>query len=125
MTRGIFITLLLVSCLYVTCGRVNKKHNLILGRRGPNDKVLYRRTITKTNWNPIARTGINVIFPGKKRAGYRPIITEIDAIDLDNYDKGGYVSILKGGIHRDNVLIRFKTQLGRGLKFRLTIYGHD
>uniref|UniRef100_A0A224XP82 Putative salivary secreted protein n=1 Tax=Panstrongylus lignarius TaxID=156445 RepID=A0A224XP82_9HEMI len=126
MARGIFVTLLLVSCLYVTYAwGPNVKHNLIVVRKGPNDVILFQKTVSKSNWKPWGKVSVDVTYPVKKAPGYRPVITEIDAMDLDGYDKGGYATITKGGVGRNNVTLHFKSQRGHGFKFALTVFGHN
>nr|ABR27885.1 salivary secreted protein [Triatoma infestans] len=126
MARGIVITLLLVTCLYVTYGWAPHQygnHSLIIGRKGYNDVILFQKTVSKKNWNPFGKVSEDVTYPVRPIPGRRPLITEIDAIDLDSNDKGGYAYVLKGGINRNNVTIHFKSQKGRGYKFNLTIFG--
>uniref|UniRef100_A0A023FAP6 Putative salivary secreted protein n=1 Tax=Triatoma infestans TaxID=30076 RepID=A0A023FAP6_TRIIF len=125
MARGILITVLLVTCLYVSNGWPTKEsgnHTIIIGRRRYNDEILFQKTVTKTNWNPWGTVSEDVTYPVKQVPG-RIIITEIDAIDLDGNDNGGYGYILKGGTDTDYVTIHFKSQKGRGYKFDLTIFG--
>ncbi|XP_073988052.1 probable salivary secreted peptide [Rhodnius prolixus] len=119
------VALLLVTCLYVTYGKINGSHDLKVGKRGFNDVLLFQKTVSKSNWKPWGTVSEDVSFPVKKEHRVKRVITEIDAIDLDKNDKGGYAYITKGGVNYNNVTIHFKSQKGLGFNFVLTIYGRN
>nr|AQM58365.1 venom protein family 3 protein 2 [Pristhesancus plagipennis] len=128
MAKIAVFTLLLV-CFCSTLGwaqyRNNGTHNLIVGRRGYNDLILYERTVAKgKTWNPFGKVSEDVTYPVTYvPPSMRRRITEIDAIDLIGNGKGGYAYITKGGINMSNVTIHFKSQSGKGYSFHLVIYG--
>ncbi|KAK9510999.1 hypothetical protein O3M35_005658 [Rhynocoris fuscipes] len=128
MAKFTVFSLLLVCLCATLCWaqyRYNGTHNLVVGRRGYNDLILYERTVSKSkSWNPWGKVSEDVTYPvNYVPPRMRRIITEIDAIDLIGNDKGGYAYITKGGINMSNVTIHFKSQAGKGYSFHLVIYG--
>lgn len=95
----------------------NKSHHLIVGSRLPGDRLVLSENIIKNSkW-------LQVVTAEKTfRAPRYQIITQVSALDQKTNGKGAFASLIKGGPGHNNVTLKFKSQRGHGINFRVQIY---
>ncbi|KAG7206236.1 hypothetical protein KM043_003628 [Ampulex compressa] len=96
----------------------NKSHNLIIGARVPGDRLVLSDIVVK----PSAWMKVQVAQKVFQIARYQRI-TQIKALDQKTNGNGAYASIVRGGLGHSNVTMKFKSQRGHGINFRVELYG--
>ncbi|XP_073990187.1 probable salivary secreted peptide isoform X1 [Rhodnius prolixus] len=124
--RSIWFTILVVevSTIVLTSAGVCKapSHTAVLGKRAPDDKLLYRNRIRK-DYQFLGFAGKFIKYPleGQERKN----ITLIEIIDQYTDGNGGCFAIKKGGVGYDHVDLFLISQFMRGLDFIVKIYGEN
>lgn len=96
---------------------VNKSHHLIVGRREFNDRLDYQEFIVK-NSQTLRVVTVEKTFNASRNS----YITQIQALDQKTNGNGAYASLLKNGPGFNNVTLKFKSQRGHGINFKVLIY---
>nr|ATU82453.1 venom protein family 3 protein 1 [Lethocerus distinctifemur] len=96
-------------------------HDMILGRRSWNDKVIYEKTI-KLDSKWLQKQSLDVSFPPKGASNPHKI-TRIELTDRMKAGEGGCAYLTRGGVGEYAVELHLKTQRGNGMKFDLKVYG--
>uniref|UniRef100_A0A1Q3FR73 Putative transcription activator mbf2 n=1 Tax=Culex tarsalis TaxID=7177 RepID=A0A1Q3FR73_CULTA len=97
-----------------------QSHNYQWGFRGPYD-VLLNRTIAIKSSSILQVKTMDLTYPLKGQLGRN--ITFINVTDQYTKDKGGYASLLAGGVGFNHTKIHLKSQRGNGFSFIVEIYG--
>ncbi|XP_023711785.1 probable salivary secreted peptide [Cryptotermes secundus] len=111
------VVLVVVLLALVQLAALHNNHNLAVGWRECGDRLLYRERVqqkfkflgTRTAYLHYPSLGIS-----------NSTITYILAL---NESRGGYASVLGGGVGRTYVTLRFRSGFSRGIKFVVEIYG--
>uniref|UniRef100_T1E3A3 Putative 15-17 kDa insect family protein n=1 Tax=Psorophora albipes TaxID=869069 RepID=T1E3A3_9DIPT len=99
---------------------ISQSHNYQWGYKGPYD-VLLNRTIAIKSSSLLQVRTMDLIYPVKGQLGRN--ITAINITDQYINGKGGYASLLDGGIGYNRTKIHLKSQRGNGFNFIVEIYG--
>lgn len=95
----------------------NNSHHLVVGSRLPGDQLILTENIVKNSkWLQIVT--VEKTFTAPK---YQ-IITQVSALDQKTNGNGAHASLLKGGPGHNNVTLKFKSQRGHGINFKVQIY---
>lgn len=95
----------------------DKSHHLIVGSRQPGDRLSLTETVVKeSKW--MRKVIVEKTFP----VPWPSTITQVEALDQKTNGNGAVASILQGGPGSSSVTIRFKSQRGHGINFRVEIY---
>ena len=114
------ISVVLVLALALVAGSVSaasKTHNLIIGSRQYGDSLLYAENISKPS------SLLRIVEVKKTFNVKNHVITQVAALDMKTNGNGAIASRLGGGIGYDNITLKFKSQRGHGINFRVEIYG--
>ncbi|XP_073990186.1 probable salivary secreted peptide [Rhodnius prolixus] len=124
--RSIWFTILVVevSTIVLTSAGVCKapSHTAVLGKKAPDDKLLYETRIKQT-WSIFGFIEKFVEYPVNRKNEKN--ITVIEIIDQYTNGNGGCFSIIEGGVGYNHVLIYFISEFLRGLDFIVRIYGEN
>ena len=96
----------------------NKSHNLIIGSRQPNDRLVYQENIVKpSKWLQVIEV--------TKSFGIGPAfaITQVRAMDQKTNGNGAIATRVAGGPGYSNITLKFKSQRGHGINFVVQVYG--
>lgn len=95
----------------------NKSHHLIVGSRLPGDRLSLTQTVVKdSKWMRKVIVEKTFVVP------WPSTITQVEALDQKTNGNGAVASILQGGPGSNSVTIRFKSQRGHGINFRVNLY---
>ncbi|XP_001850045.2 probable salivary secreted peptide [Culex quinquefasciatus] len=97
-----------------------QSHHYQWGFRGPYD-VLLNRTIAIKSSSMLQVKTMDLYYPLKGQLGRN--ITFMNVTDQYINGKGGYASLLAGGVGFNNTKIHLKSQRGNGFSFIVEIYG--
>nr|WEY07721.1 putative salivary secreted peptide 1 [Ephestia kuehniella] len=110
-----------LSLLCVIAAVSSQSHDLVLGKPGFGDVIIYRTNEYKYGFPLFVRTSIiEYPEPGHYNFAY---ITSIYVKDNDHDGTGGYPTISSGGVGQRFAKIKLKSQRGGGLNFTITIHG--
>ncbi|XP_055617790.1 probable salivary secreted peptide [Toxorhynchites rutilus septentrionalis] len=98
----------------------SQSHNITWGYKGPYD-VLLNRTIAVKSSSILQVRTMDLTYPVKGQIGRN--ISAIHVTDQYINGKGGYASLLKGGVGYNHTVIHLKSQRGNGFSFIVEIYG--
>lgn len=99
---------------------LSQSHNFQWGYKGPYD-VLLNRTIAIKQSTMLQVKTQDLSYPVKGQIGRN--ITAIHVTDQYINGKGGYASLLAGGVGYNHTKIHLKSQRGNGFSFIVEIYG--
>ncbi|XP_053699149.1 probable salivary secreted peptide [Sabethes cyaneus] len=99
---------------------LGQSHNYLWGARRPRDMLLYRTNATKTS-SFLKVKSMDLYYPVKGQKGRN--ISTINIVDQYVNGKGGYASLVAGGIGYNHTTIHLKSQRGNGFNFMVEIYG--
>lgn len=60
----------------------------------------------------------------EKSTDSRCMIAGVDVADVDPYGKGGLVKLVSGGVNHNNITVRFTSQPGEAMLFRVLVTGY-
>lgn len=97
--------------------------NYTWGMRQHNDRLLNRHFANKSS-SFLRVVTLDVYYPNKNIVNStRSVINQIQVIDQMKKGKGGYASLMRGGVGFNNTAIHLKSQRGEGINFIVDIYG--
>ncbi|XP_058813648.1 probable salivary secreted peptide [Topomyia yanbarensis] len=113
---------LVLAAVLISLGAlvVSQSHNYAWGYRGPYD-VMLNRTIAIKSSSMLQVKTMDLVYPLKGQLGRN--ITAINITDQYINGKGGYASLLSGGVGFNQTKIHLKSQRGNGFNFIVEIYG--
>ncbi|XP_058129689.1 probable salivary secreted peptide [Anopheles ziemanni] len=109
-----------LAVLGVSSLAVAQTHNYFFGSRVPYDTLVNQTTAIQTSSFLRVKT-VDVEYPLKGQRGRN--ITAIYVYDRLGGGRGGFASIIGGGIGQNYTRIHLKTQRGNGMNFQVEIYG--
>ncbi|XP_053620099.1 probable salivary secreted peptide [Plodia interpunctella] len=115
--RALTFISLLCFIAAVSC----QSHDLVIGKPGFGDVIIYRINEYKYGFPFIVRSStIEYPEPGHYNLAY---ISSIYVKDNEYDGSGGYPTISAGGVGQRFAKIKLKSQRGNGFNFTITIYG--
>lgn len=115
MFRFVAILCLFAACVYA--------ENYTWGMRQHNDRLLHREFAYKSS-SLLRVVTLDLYYPNKVTVNStRSVINQIQIIDQVPKKKGGYASLMRGGIGFNNTAIHLKSQRGEKIDFIVDIYG--
>lgn len=93
-------------------------HHLIIGSRLPGDRL----TISGVSVQKESKWLQKVIAERTFQVPFNQNITEVQCIDQKTNGKGAYATVTYGGPGWNHVDLRFKSQRGHGINFKVYIY---
>ena len=113
------ISVVLVLALALVAKSVeaqNKTHSLIIGSRQNGDRLIYTENISKPS--SLLKVEVKKTFNVPNH-----VITQVSALDMQTDGNGATATWLGGGNGYDKITLKFKSQRGHGINFRVEIYG--
>lgn len=95
----------------------NKSHNLILGARQYNDRLVYQENIYKKS-GFISSQEVTKTF----NVSRYETITRVEALDQKVDGTGAYAKLIRGGPGYNNVTLKFKSQFRHSINFVVRIF---
>ncbi|XP_055586657.1 probable salivary secreted peptide [Uranotaenia lowii] len=113
---------LVVAAVVISLGALvfAQSHNQFWGFKGPYDTLLNRTIAVKSSSILQVKT-LDLTYPVKGQLGRN--ITAIYAYDQITNGKGGYATLLSGGVGFNHTKIHLKSQRGNEFNFIVEIYG--
>ena len=96
----------------------NESHNLVVGSRQYNDKLIYEENISES----YQISGKKKIITRTIKAPANYVITQVRALDQITDGTGAEPTVTGGGPGLNQVSLRFKSQRWHGIYFRLEVY---
>ncbi|XP_073979213.1 uncharacterized protein [Rhodnius prolixus] len=103
-----------------TSCKSDSSHNLVLGDRQPNDKLIYSHThhMASDIWNSQSE-----VFMWPDNGVIFERINRIEVLNLLDDKDGGCAFLLNGGLEFSYVKLLLRTQFAGDSYFRISIYG--
>ncbi|XP_003424275.1 probable salivary secreted peptide [Nasonia vitripennis] len=96
----------------------DESNNLIVGKRHPNDKLMYQENINKR----ANIVGKKTIYEEVINVPRDHVITAVRALDMMTDGTGAFVVVTGGGPGQESVSLRFKSQRFHGIYFIVQVY---